>query len=341
MRLSSTRRVLATLSTGLLVITGAGTAFAVSSGSYRPSEQDCSKSADANDRTTAEDGCHNAKVNVEDDEGNRYAEVGTDQTAPGETVHRGDARVGTNADGSGPGVAVAGDATDPASSSATPTSGTPDGSLAGLLTGTHLYFGADDNLDNGEHDGANGRHGTDDSENGPSDGGALVIDWHPLAAGDWSPDELLTNPVPVADAGAGGCADGICVSAQTRRRVAYQGGGDGERSAADYEGKQFDPASCDSGSDEGETRCHGDDPGDPQTMDQWRAQEGTVYAEPGVQVYEDPDPQGSPLGGENLYPLPAAYVGTCGVILGGGAAQAPADTPVTNGAGQVELDTGC
>ena len=340
MSLSPTRRLLAASSAGALLLLGGGTAYAVSSGGYHPAEQDCSKRADANDRTVPEEGCHNAKVNVEDREGNRYAEAGTDQTAPGTWVHRGDARVDTNGDGSGAGAAVAGDADDPTATSITPSSGTPDTSVAGLLTGTRLSFGADDNLDRGEHDGANGRHGSDDSENGPSDGGALVVGWHPLAVTGWSPDQARTNPVPVADAGAGGCADGICVSAQTRRRVAYQGGGDGERSAADYEGKRFDPAGCDSGSDAGETRCHGDDSGDPQTMDQWRAQEGTVYADPGVQVYEDPDPQGSPLGGQSVYPLPAAYAGTCGVIAGGGVVQAP-DSPVTNGAGQVDLDTGC
>ena len=70
-------------------------------------------------------------------------------------------------------------------------------------------------------------------------------------------------------------------------------------------------------------------------MDWYRQQEaGNVYAEPGVTVYEDPDPQASPALPKQLYPLPAAYAGTCGVAAGGGTAKAPA-SPVTNGAGQV------
>jgi hypothetical protein len=56
-----------------------------------------------------------------------------------------------------------------------------------------------------------------------------------------------------------------------------------------------------------------------------------------VQVYEDPNPEGSPIG---PYPLPALYVGTCGVVFGGGQVQMPA-SPITNGAGQVVLKTLC
>ena len=77
-------------------------------------------------------------------------------------------------------------------------------------------------------------------------------------------------------------------------------------------------------------------------MDWYRQQEAhNVYVQPGVTVYEDPDPQASPAGPKQLYPLPAAYAGTCGVAAGGGAAKAPA-SPVTNGAGQVVVSpTGC
>ena len=41
------------------------------------------------------------------------------------------------------------------------------------------------------------------------------------------------------------------------------------------------------------------------------------------------------------YPLPALYVGTCGVVAGGGAAPAAPASPVTNSAGQVVVSTGC
>ena len=124
---------------------------------------------------------------------------------------------------------------------------------------------------------------------------------------------LLTHPVPVIDAGIGACADGICLAATTVERVAYTGGGDpaDRRPVADYTGKNWDPESCGGPSDEA-ADCGGQD------ITYWHNQDGVRTTEPGVQVYEDPDPQASPLG---PYPLPAAYVGTCGVILGGG------DTP--------------
>jgi hypothetical protein len=89
-------------------------------------------------------------------------------------------------------------------------------------------------------------------------------------------------------------------------------------------------------------------------MDDWRKQEAqNVYAEPGVQVYEDPDPQASPLDPvfeagitpqPVLYPIPAAYAGTCGVTAGGGpvaGSLVPPGTPGTNSAGQVSVSTGC
>jgi hypothetical protein len=72
-------------------------------------------------------------------------------------------------------------------------------------------------------------------------------------------------------------------------------------------------------------------------MYSWHDQVGTVYAEPGVQVYEDPDPEGSPIG---PYPLPGAYAGTCGVLVGGGPINAPA-SPVTSSAGQLDVRSGC
>jgi hypothetical protein len=60
----------------------------------------------------------------------------------------------------------------------------PD-SAAALVTGTSIYLGADDNLDTGEHDGVNGQDGTANSVNGPSDGGALVVNRHPLDVMTW------------------------------------------------------------------------------------------------------------------------------------------------------------
>ena len=230
----------------------------------------------------------------------------------------------------------------------TPLSGPPDGSAANLAQGAKLYLGADDNLDTGEHDGVDGKNGTANSANGPSDGGAIIVDWHPdqiaawvaaLSAAPGAPGPFLSNPVPLVSIGFGSCADGACLGIYTAKTTMYEGGTPGERDVYNYDGKKFDPAGCDSGSAKDDASCRGPNPGDPQTMDGWRAAEKqNVVAQPGVQVYEDPDPQGSPIG---PYPLPAAYVGTCGVTAGGGAAPAAPKSPITNGAGQLNVSTGC
>ena len=59
----------------------------------------------------------------------------------------------------------------------------------------------------------------------------------------------------------------------------------------------------------------------------------------GFQFYEDPDPQGSPA--TPIYPNPGIYVGTCGVVVGGGALPALPASPLTNSAGQLVISTGC
>jgi hypothetical protein len=282
----------------------AGPALAVSDPGYDPARQGCTGKADSAEHPDrVEPGCHSTQVALEDGGGHRYAEAGTDQTADGTMVHRGSAAV------------------DPAS---------PDPG-----SGVQAYFGADDNLDNGEHD------SSDHSKNGPSDGGgihggldpALVARWvAALTTGDQA--YLLTHPVPFS-AGAGGCADGACANAQTQRGTMFQGTGSGHRDAYDYTGKQWDPYSCGGPTDDAKS-CGG------KNLGWWNRTDGTVYAEPGVQVYEDPDPQGSPLdplydGGATprptLYPLPAAYAGTCGVTAGGGPAWPTPD--------QVVVPTGC
>jgi hypothetical protein len=325
-----------------LVVTGAGVANAVSSGGYSPQQQGCSLGADANNSATAEPGCHNLVANVDDGQGRRYVQAGTYQTPNNVAVHSGNVAVDSNGDGTGTGASGTFDTSNPGANTIAVHHGTPNSNAVALATAFGLYFGADDNLDFGEHDGVDGRYGTSQAFNGPSDGGALVFNWHPGQVAGWTPQDAPTNPVPVADAGGGGCADGTCLSAQTRQRTVYNGTGSApSRDAYNYQGKQFDPYNCSSGDAKSEQSCHGG-PGQPQDMNGWRAAEAQhVNAEPGVQVYEDPDPQGSPAGPPQLYPLPALYAGTCGVVAGGGAAQAPA-SPVTNGAGQVAVaPTGC
>ena len=217
------------------------------------------------------------------------------------------------------------------------------------VSGGSIYLGSDDNLDTGEHDSPDGKHGSHSSQDGPSDGGAVVVAWHPLEAAGYSDDlaALLTgnaaplaeDPNRVASASFGACADGMCAEATTVRQSLYNGGGGSgdSRNVYDYSDKQWDPYNCSSGSPHDEGQCG------PGGEDKSRKREAkNVYAEPGVQIYEDPDPNGSPALPEQLYPLPAAYVGTCGVTAGGGSFTGPADTPVTNGAGQLSIDpAGC
>ncbi len=228
--------------------------------------------------------------------------------------------------------------------------------------GLYVYFGADDNLNFGEHDGSPLMH------NGPSDGGAISIEVRPDAALAWVAAlqgldiaTLLSNPVPLAGAGTGGCADGICFGATAVRRLAYLGGKtDGShRNAPNYTGKSWDPETC-SGESDGVTKGSAsacDDPSTPQincllnpgscntatinssgyeNIVYWHNKEGAVYLQPGLNVYEDPDPQGSPLG---PYPLPALSLGTCGFIFGGG--DLSFTGPGTNSAGQIVVATAC
>jgi hypothetical protein len=279
---------------------GGVAAAGVSDGNYEPARQHCSghaDDADAPDRV--EEGCQNATLNLRDGNGDEAVRIGTQQTADGEMV-------------------------DPAPQV---TTGTVD-----PTTGAFVYFGADDNLSNGEHDSSSA------IGDGPSDGGAIVLDVDPASIDRWVAalmagelQYLLTHPLPLVRAGTGACADGICASVQTQRRVAYQGG-DPHRSrdVADYEGKAWDPETC-AGPSDTEADCG------PGGIRAWHDREGTTYVQPGVQVYEDPNPSASPIG---PYPLPAAYAGTCGAILGGGPATAPV-SPITNGAGQLRVQTGC
>src|SRR5205085_4300206 len=174
------------------------------------------------------------------------------------------------------------------------------------------------------------------------DGGGAQLNVDPMSVaqllagvsgGGYGPNSgfLLTHPLPAADAGVGFCADGICMSAQTQQRTIFQGGNHKKhRDVANYNGKKWDPDNC-SGPSDKPKNCGG------KPLKWWDKQEGRVYAEPGIQIYEDPDPQGSPIG---PYPLPAFYVGTCGLVIGGGQMKAP-PSPFTNKAGQFVLATGC
>jgi len=246
--------------------------------------------------------------------------------------------------------------------------------LTDIMTkGLLVYYGMDDNNDNGEHDGA-GPYSSPQTAGaiaGASDGGGLTISFTPQSATN---TPSLTNPEGLINASAGFCADGNCANATTQQQTVYQGcdantgenvnndkctGSNGPKSTRDaynYSGKKWDPYNCSSGGEQGQKTPQPDSPTECDTSpsnpspsastntkggeDYWRQQEAhSVNAEPGVQEYEDPDPQGSPA--TPIYPNPAVYVGSCGVVLGGGYAPALPASPVTNSAGQLDISTGC
>ena len=302
-----------------LLVLGTGVAVAgVSGGNYSPARQHCTGDADDTDHPQdVEPGCRNLIGSVSDGNGNGEVNVGTQQTPDG-----------TNVDPTQPLTDTDPTGFDPA-------------------TGVRLYFGADDNLDTGEHD-SSSKLG-----DGPSDGGAIEVNVLPASLIGWLDGVqsggiafLLTHPIPGADGGFGSCADGICESIQTQQRQAYAGGNPdaAPRDVSNYEGHTWDPESCAGPSDgmepDGTLTTDCNDPNDPSThrdITYWHDQNGNVYVEPGVQVFEDPNPEGSPIG---PYPLPALYVGTCGVIVGGGQVAMPA-SPLTNSAGQIVILTKC
>jgi hypothetical protein len=331
-------------------VLAAHAAFAVSDGQYLPANQACNGNADNSDAgNLTEAGCHNMITFVADGTGHQYAGWGFDQTPDGSTLHSGEVWVDP---GLGSRYTWRFD-TDAGSVDPAPvvTMSTP----GNLATGVHVYFGADDNLDIGEHDSSNF------VKNGPSDGGAMELIIDPTAASAWlfmlqaaDTAGLLAAPAPMANGGTGACADGFCIAVTTQRRVAFQGGRtDIHRDVANYEWSdgtpmRWDPYNCAGPTD---TRLFCSDASGTHTIKYWYNLDGTVYTEPGIQIYEDPDPQASPgvlsflgLGVNDPYPLPSVYLGTCGLVFGGGAPGTPTrfdGTPLSNSAGQIVVGAGC
>lgn len=323
---------------GAVTVLGTGVALAQSDGVYNPADQRCDEehndTANAHDPHDDTERCQNATVFVESGDW-EVARAGTLHTEEGQNVNH---------------AVVDGDS--------------PEGHSPGA---SRVYFGADDNLSGGEHDGASGMG------NGPSDGGGIELAFDPAGFQRWldavaalDVAYLQAHPVPIVSAAAGSCADGICESATTERRIAYQsqcvqdaeaapapapapgnghgnghghghGNGhghdtepaappceQGHRDAADQDGQVEDPETCSGPSQGGAEAVEGSDPNacdDPnvdgvQDIHYWDAQVGTVEVQPGVQVYQDPNPEGSPI---LPSPIPSAYVGTCGAYANGGA----------------------
>jgi hypothetical protein len=324
----------------LATFAGLGNSFAVSDGHYRPHRNHCTNFDDNSDTPKyVNPNCKSLIYTLSDGTGHEYFGAGARQTPDGTFANTIDFWVDP---GQGQMATWYVDSAGLHGPKMVPSAGPGDPS-----TGLFIYFGADDNLDGGEHDSSNFIN------NGPSDGGGMEYNIDPATAAAWvaalqagDVATLLENPTPLLNAGLGSCADGLCMSVDTTRRVAFQGGDKhSHRDVANYAGKQWDPYGCAGPSDTAKD-CSGPT-NNGWTIKHWADQEGTVYIEPGFQFYEDPDPQGSPgvlglvgIPQNDPYPLPALYIGSCGAILGGGPMQFPAG-PGVNSAGQLVIPTGC
>jgi hypothetical protein len=199
--------------------------------------------------------------------------------------------------------------------------------------GMLFYLGANDGLDNGEHDGFSGNNDTDEVQNSSSDGGAIILSLTPQNAGN---TPSATHPEGLANFSFGACADGICFGATTQQQTVYQGcSADGlskkdakEDKCSKGEAQNDDvfhndtPAStkaspdCNGGGpDSSETACYTNQDGsaNPGGADAYRQQTPhNMNVEPGFQTYQDPDVNRSPAAPVGT---PGIYVGTCGVYV--------------------------
>jgi hypothetical protein len=133
-----------------------------------------------------------------------------------------------------------------------------------------------------------------------------------------------TQPEGLVNYSEGECADGICAAATTQQQTVYYGCGAANSSGTQqydqcttsqkagnvYENgtpsSKNEPFNCSSGDLQSET-CGG------SGLDQYRqGAPSQMNVEPGVQTYQDPDPQRSPAA---PFGTPGTYAGTCGVYV--------------------------
>ena len=238
-----------------------------------------------------------------------------------------------------------------------------------MENGLMIYLGADDNLDNGEHDGVGPyskatKQNNYGSQNGSSDGGALMILLTPQTA---TRTPTMTHPIGLINFSEGECADGICFETTTQQQTVYQGCGAPDSfgqapcdpgtpqnanvydyapggNPANDPSVNSESANCNSGdaNSTSEAQCG------PGGMDAVRsATPANENAEPGIQLYSDPDPQRSPAAPSPFWPTPGLYVGTCGVFIGSPATtgaivgtkpRSVGPVAVVNAAGQIAID---
>jgi hypothetical protein len=186
-----------------------------------------------------------------------------------------------------------------------------------LTQGLLVYFGMDDNNDAGEHDGVDGQNGTSGVFNGSSDGGGMTLSITPQAA---LAAFSATNPEGAVNYSEGECADGICSAFTTQQQTVYYGCGTNADTpcAANTPGSEpvfenkapsstQEPSDCSSGDATSETCADG------SSLNTYRSETPQqMNTEPGIQTYQDPDPQRSPA---LPFGTPGIYVGTCGLFL--------------------------
>jgi hypothetical protein len=234
--------------------------------------------------------------------------------------------------------------------------------------GLIVYLGSDDNLDNGEHDGlgpysALANQNNNGATNGPSDGGAIILLLTPRGATD-IPSQ--TQPEGLLNLSFGACADGICAEVTTEQQTVYHGcapnnsnqvkcdrGTPQNANVYNYapNGSTANDPSVSSESpncNAGDANSSSENSCGPDGMNGIRsATPANENAEPGFQIYSDPDSQRSPAAPAPFWPTPGVYVGTCGVYAGsspttgtalGTSPHTVGGVPVTNQAGQVAID---
>src|SRR5881409_1553812 len=156
----------------MIITLGASSAFAVSDGYYDPSRMLCTEYSNTTG-AGAVPGCYDAIIEVADSSGHIYFGAGARQVdldeQPAQTF---DVWVD-------PGQGVKYTFTVSRSPAAITGPQLSPGTPAQPQQGVFVYFGADDNLENGEHDGSPLMH------NGPSDGGGIAIDIRPETATAW------------------------------------------------------------------------------------------------------------------------------------------------------------